>query len=509
MGREAFIRDIIVLAIYMYAILFSIYGINAQLPFKNTCMKIGETYTLWSKTWGGTFTDEGISIAVSEYDEIYITGYSTGYIGGYGEDIIVLKYDCNGNLLWNVSWDGGDYERGYGIAISNESVVVVGYGGATSGTDIILLKFNTTNGALLWSRTLDINEYDEGISVTTSDVGDIFVVGRTYVCNESCNWDLIVLKYNSEGTLLWNKSWGGPYDDIGRDIDISQSGDIFVVGDSGGFDNSAGGITLLKFNKYGELLWNKTYLYGSGHGIKVTNTSLYITGSVHGNETNSIDILTMKCDLNGTVEWMSVWGCERYRSASEYGYAVDISAKGDVYISGCSLCTKSGANDIILLKLNRYGELIWSYLWGGDNGDWGYDLALFDEYIYVVGSTISYSQTDDPDSLVIKFDGRDSDNDGLCDSYEISIGTDPLDQDTDDDNMPDGWEVQYQLDPLRDDASEDPDFDGWTNIEEYMRGTNPRVFNIDGPTGITLMIAIPCVIVIALVIMVIIRRQKT
>ncbi|MFO8051630.1 MAG: hypothetical protein R6V01_08035 [Thermoplasmatota archaeon] len=88
---------------------------------------------------------------------------------------------------------------------------------------------------------------------------------------------------------------------------------------------------------------------------------------------------------------------------------------------------------------------------------------------------------------------EDDDNDGFTDEFELRAGTDPLsdssfpvdtdfdglydheDNDDDGDGMPDQWENENGLDPLDpSDAHLDPDRDGTSNLEEYLRGTDPR-----------------------------------
>lgn len=68
----------------------------------------------------------------------------------------------------------------------------------------------------------------------------------------------------------------------------------------------------------------------------------------------------------------------------------------------------------------------------------------------------------------------DSDADGLLDSQEETLGTNPLNPDTEGDGMPDGWEVNHSLDPLTDDSALDPDNDGVSNLNEYLNGTDPQ-----------------------------------
>jgi len=74
----------------------------------------------------------------------------------------------------------------------------------------------------------------------------------------------------------------------------------------------------------------------------------------------------------------------------------------------------------------------------------------------------------------------DTDQDGLNDSEEISVGTDPASDDTDGDGLKDGWEVQYGFDPLdTNNAQQDPDGDNLNNLEEQRHGTNPRLKDTD------------------------------
>ena len=68
---------------------------------------------------------------------------------------------------------------------------------------------------------------------------------------------------------------------------------------------------------------------------------------------------------------------------------------------------------------------------------------------------------------------EDKDSDGLTNRREFNINTDPTSMDTDSDGMTDGWEDEKKLDPLTDDANLDPDKDGFINLEEFENNTDP------------------------------------
>ena len=71
---------------------------------------------------------------------------------------------------------------------------------------------------------------------------------------------------------------------------------------------------------------------------------------------------------------------------------------------------------------------------------------------------------------------NDDDGDGLSNSEELQIGTDPTDSDSDDDGLNDGEEATWDTDPLNPDSDGDTLPDG----EEVQNGTDPANADTDG-----------------------------
>ena len=124
--------------------------------------------------------------------------------------------------------------------------------------------------------------------------------------------------------------------------------------------------------------------------------------------------------------------------------------------------------------------------------DSDYDGLSDEDETLIYGTSPFAADTDDDGindaaEISLGFDPLDGDmdNDGLADGEEIVAGadgyvTDPYDPDSDNDGMPDGFESRFGLNPLNPaDATLDLDGDGYTNLEEYRQGFDPTTADSD------------------------------
>ena len=108
---------------------------------------------IWSASFGGTGTDIATSVVNTADGGFFVVGYTDSF-GAGGFDIVLLRYDSTGNLLWNKTIGGADYDFA-------ESVVQTSDGGfavagrrdvaGTNGYDAVLIKTDPA-GSELWSK---------------------------------------------------------------------------------------------------------------------------------------------------------------------------------------------------------------------------------------------------------------------------------------------------------------------------------------------------------------------
>ena len=267
---------------------------------------------LWTRQLG-TGWGWGLGIATDQSDNVYVTGWTEGSFTGYtnqgSEDAFLAKYDTNGAQLWAKQFGTSGFEQGLGVATDPlGNAYVTGWtdrnldGNINQGAyDIFLTKFDT-NGAQLWTKQLGTDAIDEGTGIALDASGNIFITGWTSGgldgnSNQGAA-DILLIKFDNNGTKLWTKQYGSSGDEQGVGVAIDQSGLIYVTGwTMGNLDGSTGNgkkdIFITKYSTNGTKLWTRaygTYEIDVSNGVAVDlSGNIYISGYTWGDldsETN-------------------------------------------------------------------------------------------------------------------------------------------------------------------------------------------------------------------------------
>ena len=239
-----------------------------------------------------------------------------------------------------------------------------------------------------WIKTFGGLRADASGSVVQTADGGYIIVGET-VSYQSHGYDAWLIKTDSSGNKIWDKTFGGDLSDAGFSVQQTDDSGYIITGWR---DNSVSAfdIWLIKTTDNGNEEWNKTFDYGGGNDfgfcVRQTSDGGYIL-SGHSYDIFGVDsVHLIKTDDKGNTIWDKKLGEKTFP-----GYSDSIIETPDhSYVVVGSQLNPQNNSDIWVSKINNIGELLWEKTYGGNNHDLGFSLVLTnDENYIVVGSTKS------------------------------------------------------------------------------------------------------------------------
>ena len=158
----------------------------------------------WTKTFGGTGSDGGNSVATDSSGNIYVTGWFNNTVDfdpGTGTDnktsngildIFVTRINADGSYGWTKTFGGTGIDEGYSVAVDS------------SGNTYITGWFN------------DIVDFNPGTGTDNK--------------TSNGNDDIFLTRINADGSYGWTKTFGGTGGDAGFSVAVGLSGDIYLTG---------------------------------------------------------------------------------------------------------------------------------------------------------------------------------------------------------------------------------------------------------------------------------------
>lgn len=359
--------------------------------------------TAWAQIYAevGNDNDEGRNIVIDASGNVYTTGF------GYSttqNDLLVIKYNNSGTQQWFARYNGqGDNTDKYRRIITDAqgNVYAVGYSFNTDqARDMLITKYNA-NGTLAWTNTYNSipndNPMDEANDVGVDATGNVYVAGTT-------DENFALLKYNAAGVFQWIQTYNNAADEFDEAIAlyIDAAGGVYVTGrtDVDASSNSNYNIVTAKYNSSGIQQWAQIYngaANGSDRPEAMTGDAngVYITGrSVVGATEN---ILTLKYSLTGTQAWTANYGTT---TGDDRGDAIAV-LNGIVVVGGRT--SANGIDDAVTIRYNATGTQQWAQVYSNIGNDRIYDIAIDSlGMVYVAGQN---NDGVDDNVLVIKYNG--------------------------------------------------------------------------------------------------------
>ena len=348
----------------------------------------------WNRSFGGVNYFPASDVKQTNDGGYIFTGKTYSFGTGYG-DFWLLKTDPDGDETWNKTFWKGNSSNVYTVQQTNDSgYILAGYADSPANEhsyDAWFIKTDS-DGNEIWNQSYGGPDSDFVKDIQQTNDGGYILAGYTYSFGQGLN-DAWLIKTDSDGIELWNKTFGGVDSDFLNDVQQTSDGGFILAGYIRMFDIDDKDAWLIKTDSDGIELWNKTFggvSYDSANGVKQTNDSGYIlAGYTESFGQGQSDAWLIKTDSDGIELWNKTFGGVSYDSANDVKQTID----GGYIVAGQTSSFGIGDNDAWLIKTDENGNHVWNNMfWRGSGdsissiqqtSDWGYILAgythLFEE----------------------------------------------------------------------------------------------------------------------------------
>jgi len=287
------------------------------------------------------------------------------FIGGYtlDGDLLILKVDSTGNILFNKTFGTKNYDRMNNLVLMSDGGVLAVGSSVTSRSandsifetglgknDIYLTRFSK-NGTKLWSKKYGTHHDDRGIDATEAKDGSIVVVSTT---SYEKNRDVTLMRITENGNRMWLKHYKSENLVTPRKI-IRLRDNNFVVSLSEYNNMQKEQIRLIKFDLYKNVLIDKkifTTYPSTLNDIKEFSNGSFV-GVGYVKDTYNTDGLVMLLDSHLTMINQEHYGKEQYDVLN----AVTILHNSQVAAAGVHTNNNSQETNMWIAKFNRDGSL--------------------------------------------------------------------------------------------------------------------------------------------------------
>ncbi len=398
---------------------------EAEISPTEFSTKLESSSSTWLKIFSNKANVNEIlhSITVTK-DQNYLCGgirWVSSEVGGH--DIIINKIDSNGNPLWT-KLIKEKYDNFLFSVQEDKDGNYMGIGWTNSFSlenknQALLFKLNP-GGKMLWAKTYGNENGSILVDLAESYENGYIALGTIFNSKEK-NRDFLVMELNTEGEILWAKSFANPgYFDFPYSIIKTSDGGYLIGGKSADADGGEiFGIehyfedeksVLIKIDSNGKILWSKIFNgeFGKSRIYSVNETSednYLLTGETYtpGEDFKS-NIYLAKISTDGEMQWGKMLGIDQFT----HGLSVLENKDRDYVVVGKTASRVGGLRgvfDPVLLKFDSGGNLLISKILKTTANEIFFSIDETVDGNYVLGGkSNSFSKKGDDDMTLLKLD---------------------------------------------------------------------------------------------------------
>jgi hypothetical protein len=356
----------------------------------------------------------------------YILAGSTPNPDEEVSDIYVVKTDELGEIERTSILVDEDYSEGIGAIVltDDDHYMVLGERSRdnTGDPDLLLMKLDLS-GNIVWDKTYGGDQDDNSTSLVKTNDSGYLLVGYSDSFNDGSNKDIYVVKVDEDGTELWSEAYGGDGGESASEVINTNDGGFAIVGKTDSKGAGDQDIWLIKLDEEGNVQWDKTYGGSNRDGgsdvAEFPEGGYAVTGYAIGFGPGARDMFLVKTDASGNEIWNAAFG-ETYQD----GASNVLIADDGIIIAGSIEVIITQTNeysDIFVIKTDFDGNELWREQFGGRFSEGAAEMIFnSDGHIVITGSTGSYSKNNSVYFLNLSDQGTFLD---IADPGEITLPT--------------------------------------------------------------------------------------
>lgn len=319
--------------------------------------------------------------------------------------LILYSESHSQDSLWAANFGGLYNDCGNSsVRLSNGDMVIFGstFSFGSGEHDMYLIKTDST-GNLIWQKTFGGAGIEYGYDIIQTSDNGFALVGSTTSYGAGKR-DIYLIKLNESGNEQWSKTFGGVENDLGHSVRECYDGGLIICGTTSSYGSNTD-VYLIKTNNSGDSLWAKTFGGSAGEtGSSVRETSdngFAIVGNTGSYGVGYSSIYLVRTDSIGDTLWTASYGNDR----ADLGNTIEVTNDEGFIIGGTTVEDGDFYYNAYALKLDSLGVVEWENTYGGNYEDQFYSIQITSDGGYLFGGTTEGSGSRKIDMFVAKVDG--------------------------------------------------------------------------------------------------------